>query len=194
MKWENRPRSQNVELDCLGKRTKFDDSPEAQAALACQAALDELQTDKVNQLAVGTAGQAPALQSISGLDATYRRAVAERHVEREFNADVSSFMELMGDDSKKGLVRKFVDHLFGADTYKGRLEMFKSYLDVPPLPELQPRPPQRAGVRPADQRPGETSASDSARPGRAGAESGKPGNAPSGNNRDISQGDQPRQH
>lgn len=193
MKWENRPRSQNVELDCLGKRTKFDDSPEAQAALACQAALDELQADKVNQLSGTTAGQAPQLPGIAGLDAMYRRAVAEQHVEREFNADVSSFMKIMGDDSKKGIVRKFVDRVFGADTYQGRLEMFKSYLDVPPLAELQSRPSQRAGVRPADHPPGETPAIDPARPGRAGAEIGKPGNAPPGDNRDISQGDRPRQ-
>lgn len=140
MKWENMPRSHNVEIDCLGKRTKLDDGPEAQAALACQAALDELRTDKIDQLAASSTGL-----GVAGLDTSARRAAAENHVDKAFTRNVSSFMIKMGDDSEKGVVRKLVDHVFGADTYKGRLKLFKGYLDIPPLQELQPAPQARTG-------------------------------------------------
>lgn len=135
MKWENAPRSNNVEIDCLGKRTNID-SPDAQAALACQAELRGLRADMVDKLVGGNNGA----NSLADFDGS-RRAIAEQHVNQTFDKDLGSFMDLMGDDSKKGFFRKVVDHVFGVDTYEGRLKMFKDgYLDVPPLKELEPKP------------------------------------------------------
>lgn len=125
MNWQNREQSQNIEVDCLGKLTPLDGSPESEAALKCQAEIDNIRNGAVTFLSKNMP---------DGLDPAASRAIVEAKVTDALSRDESAFLDIKKHEAKtKGPVEKFLDHLTGKDTYKARLEEFKQFLDIPPI-------------------------------------------------------------
>lgn len=126
MKWENQERSQAIEVDCLGKRTPLDGSPESEAALKCQAEIDNIRQGMVRFLT--------ETMPSDGLNPAAQLASVKAQVAEAMRNDVSIYLDIKEQQSKtKGPVEKFRDDLNGKDTYEARVEEFKQLLEIPPI-------------------------------------------------------------
>jgi hypothetical protein len=109
--------SDNVEIDCLGKRTKIT-SPEASAAFACQTEVNSFR-EKVVSGSLRTALQQGML---SMTDSPEKTQALEGALDKQFDQTIGDYA-----DSKASVVGRIFDSLSGKkDNYDTRILEFEN--------------------------------------------------------------------